>query len=243
MQGVPHHLIDVVEPGEFFSMADFQRLAYEAIDDILARGKVPFLVGGTGLYVNAVADGYQLSGTMPDLSYRRELEKLTTPELYALLMQKLPASDVEPNNRNRVMRVLEKLHDGDDGPSTKQPRYDCLRLGVTWPRDVLGRRIDERMTRRFQEGMIQEVRGLMEGGVSEEFLLKLGLEYKLITQYLTGAIPSEEELNRLLAIAIKQFAKRQMTWFRRDGAIHWLRMDGQPVEEACERITAFLAEG
>ncbi|MCI6037669.1 MAG: tRNA (adenosine(37)-N6)-dimethylallyltransferase MiaA [Clostridiales bacterium] len=242
MQGVTHHLIDVVEPGEFFSMADFQRLAYEAIDDILARGKVPFLVGGTGLYVNAVADGYQLSGTMPDLSYRRELEKLTTPELYALLMQKRPASDVEPNNRNRVMRVLEKLHDGDDTAPTKHPRYDCLRLGVTWPREVLGRRIDERMTRRFQEGMIQEVRGLMECGISEEFLLKLGLEYKLITQYLTGVIPTEEELSRLLSIAIKQFAKRQMTWFRRDGAIHWLRMDRQPVEEACALITEFLAK-
>ena len=242
MRGVPHHLIDVVEPGEFFSMADFQRLAYEAIDDILARGKVPFLVGGTGLYVSAVADGYQLSGKMPDLGYRRELEKLTTPELYALLMQKLPASDVEPNNRNRVMRVLEKLHDGDDAVPTKHPRYDCLRLGVTWPREVLGRRIDERMTRRFQEGMIQEVRGLMEGGMSEEFLLKLGLEYKLITQYLTGVIPTEEELSRLLSIAIKQFAKRQMTWFRRDGAIHWLRMDRQPVEEACALITEFLAK-
>ncbi len=239
---MPHHLIDVVEPGDFFSMADFQRLAYEAIDDILARGKVPFLVGGTGLYVNAVADGYQLSGKMPDLSYRRELEKLTTAELYALLMQKCPQSDVEPNNRNRVMRVLEKLHDGDDAVPTKHPRYDCLRLGVTWPREVLGRRIDERMTRRFQEGMIQEVRGLMESGVSEEFLLKLGLEYKLITQYLTGAIPSEEELNRLLATAIKQFAKRQMTWFRRDGAIPWLQMDQQPVEEACALISDFLAK-
>ena len=140
------------------------------------------------------------------------------------------------------MRVLEKLHDGDDTAPTKHPRYDCLRLGVTWPREVLGRRIDERMTRRFQEGMIQEVRGLMESGVSEEFLLKLGLEYKLITQYLTGAIPTEEELNRLLATAIKQFAKRQMTWFRRDGAIHWLQMDQQPVEEACALITDFLAK-
>ena len=98
------------------------------------------------------------------------------------------------------------------------------------------------MARRFQEGMIQEVRGLMESGVSEEFLLKLGLEYKLITQYLTGAIPTEEELNRLLATAIKQFAKRQMTWFRRDGAIHWLQMDQQPVEEACALITDFLAK-
>ena len=82
----------------------------------------------------------------------------------------------------------------------------------------------------------------MEGGISEEFLLKLGLEYKLITQYLTGVIPTEEELSRLLSIAIKQFAKRQMTWFRRDGAIHWLRMDRQPVEEACALITEFLAK-
>lgn len=238
--GVPHHLIDVREPGEFFSMADFQRLAYEAIDDVLARGKTPFLVGGTGLYVAAVADGYRLSGVAPDLAYREELEKLTTPELYAALKEKLPQSDVEPNNRNRVMRLLEKLHDGDDVAPTKRPRYDCLKLGVTWPRDVLEKRIEERMTRRFRQGMIDEVRGLMEEGVGETFLLKLGLEYKLITQYLTGEISSEEELDRLLLIAIRQFAKRQKTWFRRDPEIRWLDMAADPVKEAEGYIRAFL---
>lgn len=240
MQGVPHHLLDVVDPGEFYSMADFQRQAYQAAEDILSRGKVPFLVGGTGLYVASVADGYQLSDKMPDLQYRAELETYSTEALYQMLLHKLPDTDVEPKNRNRVMRILEKLHDGDDVIPGKSPRFQTLKLGVTWPRDVLGERIDQRMTRRFREGMMEEVRTLLRDGVSEEFLLKLGLEYKLITQYLTGIIPSEEELIRLLAIAIKQFAKRQMTWFRRDKDIHWLAMDENPIMEAGRLIEDFL---
>jgi len=241
MQGVPHHLLDVVNPGDFYSMADFQKQAYEAAEDILSRGKVPFLVGGTGLYVASVADGYQLSGKMPDLEYRAHLETFSTEKLYQMLLDIMPETDVEPKNRNRVMRILEKIHDGDDVIPTKSPRYQTLKLGVTWPREILAQRIDQRMTRRFREGMMEEVSALLKEGVSEEFMLKLGLEYKLITQYLTGVIPSEEELNRLLAIAIKQFAKRQMTWFRRDKDIHWLQMDKDPIAEACSLIEAFLA--
>ena len=114
MRGVPHHLIDVCEPNDFFSMADFQKLAYEAIDDILRRGKLPFLVGGTGLYVASVLDGYQISDKMPDLAYRAELEKLTTPQLYDMLLELKPDVQVEKNNRNRVMRIIERIHDGDD---------------------------------------------------------------------------------------------------------------------------------
>ena len=241
MQGVPHHLLDVVNPGDFYSMADFQKQAYQAAEEILARGNVPFLVGGTGLYVAAVADGYQLSGKMPDLAYRAELETYTTEALYQMLLEKIPTTDVEPKNRNRVMRMLEKIHDGDDVTPSKCPRFQTLKLGVTWPRDVLGQRIDARMTRRFREGMMEEVSTLLKEGVSEEFMLKLGLEYKLITQYLTGVIPSEDELNRLLAIAIKQFAKRQMTWFRRDQDIHWLAMDQDPIQEASRLIQDFLS--
>ncbi len=241
-KGVPHHLIDVCNAGDFFSMADFQRLAYEAIDDIPARGKIPFLVGGTGLYVAAVADGYELSDRMPDLAYRAELEKLATEELYAMLRKAVPDTDVEPRNRNRVMRLLEKLHDGDDVTPSKKPRYETLRLGVTWERDVLRRRIDERLERRLQQGMIEEVRGLLESGVSEEFMIKLGLEYKFITQYLRGDYAALEEMTDLLATAIKQFAKRQMTWFRRDSAIQWLDMANDPFRQACEKIDAFLQD-
>ena len=240
MQGVRHHLIDVREPGEFFSMADFQRMSYAAIDGILARGHLPMIVGGTGLYVDSVLDGYLLSDTEPDLAYRAELEKLTTPELYDMLVALVPEAQVERNNRNRVMRMLERLHDGDDATPGKQARYESLRLGVSWPRDVLAKRIDERLAMRLEQGMIEEVQGLMDRGASREFLLGLGLEYRFITQYLIGEIPDREDMLAQLAHAIKKFAKRQMTWFRRNPDIVWLDMSGDYWAQACEALEAFL---
>ena len=196
MRGVPHHLIDVCEPGDFFSMHDFQRMAYDAIDGIVARGRLPFLVGGTGLYV---------------------------------------ASD-------RVMRLLEKLHAGDDHIPHNRPRYECLKLGVTWDRETLRARIDERLRRRLDAGMIEEVQGLISGGVSLTFLMKLGLEYRFIAQYLTGEIPRREDMVEQLGNAIKKFAKRQMTWFRRDKSILWLDMTGDPVAQACAAIDRFIGQ-
>lgn len=238
-KGVPHHLIDVCEPGDFFSMHDFQRMAYEAIDGIVGRGRRPFLVGGTGLYVASVTEGYVMSDSPPDLEYRAYLETFETPALYQMLLNAIPDTDVEPKNRNRVMRLLEKLHAGDDHIPHNKPRYDCLKLGVTWDRETLKRRIDERLQRRLDAGMIDEVRGLIDGGVSVEFLKKLGLEYRFITQYLTGEINSLEEMTELLSTAIKQFAKRQMTWFRRDRDILWLDMEADPMRQACEAIGKF----
>ena len=223
-------------------MADFQRMSYAAIDGILARGRLPMIVGGTGLYVDSVLDGYLLSDREPDLAYRAELEKLTTPQLYDMLLTLVPDAQVDRNNRNRVMRMIERIHDGDDAVPGKQPRYRSLRLGVSWPREVLAQRIDERLKMRVEQGMIEEVQGLMDRGATKEFLLGLGLEYRFITQYLTGAIPDRDEMLRLLAIAIKQFAKRQMTWFRRNPDIVWLDMAGDPLEQACEAIDAFLRE-
>ena len=240
-QGVPHHLLDVRNPGEFFSMADFQRLAYEAIDDILSRGKVPFLVGGTGLYVDAVADGYELSEKAPDPELRAHLETFETPELYEMLLRRLPDTDIDPKNRHRVMRALERLEAEDYQPGRKSPRFTLLKLGVTWPRPILKERIDERLERRLDQGMVQEVQTLLDQGVSEEFLTKLGLEYKYLTWYLTGKI-GYEQMKEELGNAIKKFAKRQMTWFRRDDRIHWLDMAGNPEEEAAELIRGFLAE-
>lgn len=242
MQGVRHHLIDIAEPNEFFSMHDFQRLAFEAVDDVRARGKTPFLVGGTGLYVASVTDGYVMSDTEPDLEYRAYLETMDTPKLYEMLRELRPEMEIDEKNRNRVMRQLEKIHDGDDHSAPNAPRYDCLKLGVTWPRPVLRARIDERLDRRLEQGMIEEVQGLLDRGASVEFLKKLGLEYRFITQYLIGEIPDRNEMVELLRTAIKQFAKRQTTWFRRDKDIQWLDMAGDPFAEACEKIDRFLAE-
>ena len=241
MRGVPHHLLDIREPGEFFSMADFQRLAYACIDGILFRGRVPFLVGGTGLYVDSVLDGYLLSDTEPDFSYRAKLEERTTPELYGMLLRLVPDTEVDPKNRNRVMRMLERIHDGDDVLPSKQARYESLRLGVSWPREILAGRIQERLERRVGEGMIGEVQGLLDAGVPKEFLLGLGLEYRFITQYLTGEIPDREEMLSQLARAIRKFAKRQMTWFRRNPDILWLDMAGDPLAQASEAVERFLA--
>ena len=243
MKGVPHHLIDVCKSNDFFSMHDFQRLAYQAIDGILARGSVPFLVGGTGLYIASVTEGYVMSDRMPDLAYRDELEQKSTPELYDMLVSLVPDVEVDAKNRNRVMRMLEKIHDGDDHRPHNEPRYDCLKLGVTWDRETLKARIDERLEKRMQQGMVDEVRGLLESGASVEFMNKLGLEYRYITQYITGEFASEADMCAQLSLAIKRFAKRQMTWFRRDKEIRWLDMTGDPLAEASACIRDFLGIG
>ena len=240
MRGVPHHLLDVCRPGDFFSMADFQRQAYAAIDDILDRGKLPFLVGGTGLYVDAVIDGYELSDRPPDLQLREKLETYDTPSLYAMLREKLPETDIDPKNRNRVMRALERLAADDYFPGRCSPRYETLKLGVTWDRETLKQRIDERLEKRLEQGMVQEVRDLMNAGVSQVFLDKLGLEYRYISRYLQGKMTYDQMLDELNR-AIKRFAKRQMTWFRREENLHWLDMTGDPVTEACALIDRFLA--
>ena len=239
MRGVPHHLIDVCQPGDFFSMADFQRLAYAAIDGIQARGKLPFLVGGTGLYVDAVAEGYELSDRAPDLALRAELETHTTPELYQMLQKKLPGTEIDPRNRNRVMRALERLAADDYHPGKRQPRYEVLKLGVSWDRETLKQRIDERLERRLRDGMVQEVQGLLDAGVSREFLMKLGLEYRYLTRYLDGELTYEQMVLEL-GNAIKKFAKRQVTWFKKDPAIHWLDMRADPVAQAAALIDRFL---
>ena len=238
-QGVPHHLIDVCQPGDFFSMADFQRLAYAAIDGILARQRVPFLVGGTGLYVDAVTDGYELSDRAPDLQLREKLETYDTPALYRMLKEKLPDTDIDPKNRNRVMRAIERIEADDYHPGRRSPRYEVLKLGVTWPRELLKQRIDERLDRRLQQGMVQEVQGLLDRGVSIDFLMKLGLEYRYLTRYLQGELGYEQMVEEL-GNAIKKFAKRQMTWFRREENLHWLDMTQDPVAQAVPLIDAFL---
>ena len=139
------------------------------------------------------------------------------------------------------MRALEKLAAGDDQAARKEPRFEVLKFGVTWDRETLKRRIDERLERRLNEGMRAEVERLLDRGVSREFLLKLGLEYRYLTLWITGEM-SEEEMRETLSREIKRFAKRQMTWFRRDPRIIWLDMAGDPVAQATPLIEQFLTE-
>jgi len=243
MEGVPHHLLDVAEPGEQYSVARFQQEAYAAIDDILARGRLPFLVGGTGLYVRAVAEGYVFHAAPPDPALRQRLEGLPTEELRALLTAKGVPLDVDAwNNRPRLVRLIEKLENGEDphAEAERAPRYDVLTLGVSYPREVICQRIDDRLIARLEAGMVEEVAGLRAQGVSDQFLDGLGLEYRYILRHLTGDLPTEEALIDELGRAIKRFAKRQVSWFKKDRDVHWLDMSAHPVKEASGLIHRFL---
>lgn len=243
MEGVPHHLLDVADPGEPFSVARFQPMAYQAIDGILERGNLPLLVGGTGLYVRAVAEGYVFHETPPDPKLRQELESLPTQSL----RDRLTAAGVELdedcyNNRPRLVRLLEKSLNGEDphAEAERRPRYDVLTLGVSYPRETVCERIDARLLARLEAGMVEEVANLRKNGVSDAFLEGLGLEYRYILHYLTGAIPTQEALIEELGRAIKRFAKRQVSWFKKDKDVHWLDMESDPIGEASGLIEKFL---
>lgn len=241
MRGVPHHLLDVAEPGEYFSLSDFQRLAYEAIDDIFKRGGKAFLVGGTGLYINAVVDGYNLHESRPDPILRRETEEKSLEELIEILKEKDPGAleRVDIKNKRRVERAVEKALCGRTGENPSIPRYESLVLGVTYDRETVYERIGVRLDRRLEQGMIEEVRILRESGVSDEFLYKLGLEYRYILMYLRGEFPDYEAFRNKLFMEIRHLAKEQMTWFRKRSDIHWLDMSADPVEEASRLIADF----
>lgn len=244
MAGVPHHLLDVADPGEQYSVARFQAEAYAAIDDILARGRVPFLVGGTGLYVRSVAEGYVFHAAPPDPALRSRLEALPIEELRQALTDAGVELDADCyHNRPRLVRLLEKHLNGEDphAEAERQPRYEVLTLGVGYPRETVCQRIDDRLIARLDAGMVEEVAALRKNGVSDDFLEGLGLEYRYILRHLTGAIPTEEQLIDQLGQAIKRFAKRQVSWFKKDRDVHWLDMEGDPVREAAELIEAFLA--
>lgn len=240
---VKHHLIDVADVSETYSLARFQQAAVEAIDAIAAGGALPFLVGGTGLYISAIVEGYQLADVPPNEPLRAELECLPLPQLVARLEQADPeaARHVDLKNPRRVVRAIELAVAGHGHAAARRrsPRYDCLQLGLTWPRPVLAERIEQRLRERLAGGMIEEVAGLRARGVSDRRLEKLGLEYRFISRYLRGELGSLEALRVQLGTAIRQFAREQLTWFRRDARIIWLDPLGDAFQEARERIEAW----
>jgi tRNA dimethylallyltransferase len=245
MHGVPHHLIDLLEPGVTFSVADFQTRAYACITEIHARGRLPILAGGTGLYTRSVVQGYQLSAVRPDSALRERLEALSAAELYAELYQADPenAVRIDRNNGRRLVRALEKFYGGDlDFPARRRnPRYKTLQLGVTWPRPVLYARIADRLEARLKLGMVEEITGLLAQGVEPAFLEGLGLEYRFICRYLNGGYDSYEAFTAALLTAIRHFAKRQMTWFKAEPDIVWLDMSADYAAQARAAVQEFLA--
>jgi len=258
---VRHHLLDVVDPQDShevskraplrsaegrYSVSRFQQQAIAAIEDILARGYQPFLVGGSPHYIQTVVDHLDMPAIPPDYTLRAQLEMRPLAELVAQLEELDPqsAAMIDRSNPRRVIRALEVcLISGK--PFSQQrgvanPLYRSLLLGTSWPRDVLYRRIDARVDERMRQGMVQEVRNLLDQGVSHERLEALGLEYRFISRWLRGEFTSEAEMVERLKYAIHDFTRRQLTWFRKDKRIVWLQ--GDDLTRAREEVGRFLGE-
>ena len=244
-KGVPHYLLDVAAPNDFFSVMDFQRLAYSAIDDIHSRGVKAFMVGGTGLYVNSVVDGYNLTGKQIDSKLRNEIAAKPLEELISILKEKNPEvlGRLDLCNKRRIERAVERVYLGNTEEPVNLPRYETLVIGTNWPREVLYERIKKRLDMRLEEqNMIDEIVKLRENGATDEFLYGLGLEYRYILMYLRNEFESFEAFYEKLFMEIRHLAKEQMTWFRKRKDMHWIDMTSDPFDEAVTLINNFYGE-
>ena len=234
---VKHHLLDVANLGEQYTLFDFQKQAYDAIDDILKRGKVPFLVGGTGLYSRAVVEGYNLVQEKPNQELRNDLEGKSIDELLKICDELKIELDGEVNKR-RIVRAIE-IAQKEKLPN--KPRYEVLQIGVWWDRDEIYERIKERLEMRMPN-MIQEIKQLVENGTNESFLRSLGLEAKFVVDYLNGKFSSYEEFFEELFKEERHFAKRQNTWYNKEQNLHWIDAKNNLLKNAEKLVEEFLAQ-
>lgn len=240
MLGIKHHLLDVVNPMDDFSVADFQKLADEAINKILAQGKLPIVVGGTGFYIEAITEGLILPEVKPNQKLRAELNNLSTDELMEKLtkLDTISAENVDQNNRPRIIRAIEIISTLGYRPEIKsQPKYQSLKIGLELEREQLAEKIAARLNKRLEQGMVQEVKNLNQNGVTWARLESLGLEYKFIAQFLQDKI-TQSQMRELIQKKSEQFAKRQMTWFQRDDEIKWFKPIDQKIIE--DEVRSFL---
>lgn len=223
-RGIPHHLLDVADPNKRFSAADFVQSGRAAIETIHTRGKIPFIAGGTGFYVDALLGKIVLPNVPPNKALREELEKKPTKELVSLLEKKDPrrAGELDHTNRTRLIRALEIAEELGSVPKYKSDPslYTVLKIGLQIPRDKLKEKIRKRLAEDFKNGLVSEVQSLHEKGLSWERMEELGLQYRYVARFLQGEI-SEEEMREQLKTAIEHYAKRQEAYFGRDKDIHW----------------------
>ncbi|WIV17857.1 tRNA (adenosine(37)-N6)-dimethylallyltransferase MiaA [Paenibacillus polygoni] len=235
MDGIPHHLIDIHEPDYPYSVAEFQANCRHLIEDIHARGKLPFIVGGTGLYVESVCYNFQFSEVGSDEEFRKEQFDYADVHGPEKLHEKLREIDppsaerLHPNDVRRVIRALEIYHmtgmrQSDQlAAQKKESPYDLCIVGLTMDRQMLYKRIEDRIDEMMEEGLVQEVAALLDHGVGPGCISMQGLGYKEIASYLRGEVPLETAVSELKRDT-RRFAKRQLSWFRHMKDIHWVDM-------------------
>lgn len=249
---IPYHLIDIAEPGTKYNLFQYQQDFHTAYNDIRSRGKLPILCGGTGLYIEAVLGGYSLSPVPQNPKLRESLEGKSLDQLTQMLVQLKQKNGSNMHNRTdvdtaqRAIRAIEieTYNLEHPTPERQMPQVDSLVIGINIDRELRREKITRRLKARLEEGMCDEIRSLIDGGVNPDDLIYYGLEYKFVTEYVVGKT-SYEEMFRQLEIAIHQFAKRQMTWFRgmerRGYTIHWIDA-AQSMDEKVEAIMSLMNE-
>jgi len=242
---IPCHLIDIADPGYEYNVFEYQRDFIKVYLDLKKRKIFPVVCGGSGMYADSIITGYKMFEVPPDSGLRIELEKKSMEELKEILSTYKNLHNItDIDTKKRVIRAIEIEHFNQNKAKQKSefPKVKPLVVGIMFDRDSRRKRITERLRQRLESGMVDEVKQLIDMGINTETLIYYGLEYKFITLYLTGEI-SYEEMFKGLEIAIHQFAKRQMTWFRgmerRGIKIHWI--DGElPMEEKVEKVMELL---
>ncbi len=251
---VPHHLIDFVDPAEEFSVAQFQERADEIIPKISERGKLPMLVGGTGLYVKALLEGFMFPEMEKDWDLRERLEQEAEEKGTEYLHNKLKeidpqrAEEVHPNDVQRVVRAIEVYQQtGKTFTHFKQqaqarpPRYQAVKIGLRREREELYERINQRVDQMIDEGLVEEVKELYQADYDRDLIAMQGLGYKELIDYLTGEYDLEEAI-RLIKRDTRHFAKRQLTWFKRDDSIHWFDVSEYKIEDLVAEVETLITE-
>lgn len=246
---VPHHLLDVADPDEVVTLATYRTLAARAIEQIRGRGHVPLLVGGTGLYIRAVVDGFAIPPVPPDPQLRRALEETEAGAPGALHMRltavdPAAAARIHPRNVRRLVRALE-VYERTGRPISAlqrrgEPRGPVLQAGLTMARDALYRAIDARVDAQIASGLVEEVRGLLARGYRADLPSMQGLGYKEIVAHLDGRLSLAEAVGTLKR-STRRFAKRQYTWFRADPRIRWIDVDGLDAGGVARALASVLS--
>lgn len=241
MDGIPHHMIDILNPDETFSVSDFQSQVEHLVSDIEGRGKLPMLVGGTGHYIKALIEGYEFNDENREDIDRltEEYEKFSNEELFSELEKLVPDSGIHPNNRKRIIRrlVKEKLGVKEKKAYTQKPKYDTFLIGLTADRSVIYDRINRRVEAMFNTGLAEEVSGLQKQKLSETAGQAIG--YKEFLPYFKGEASLAEVRERIQAHS-RQYAKRQLTFFRNQLDVHWYDIAQTDTDIIIKDIYQFL---
>lgn len=236
--GIPHHLLDVADVTEVYTASNYKHDAEIALKDILTRHQLPIIAGGTFFYVDTLLGKVSTPTVSPNEKLRHELEARTNSELYKELTQKDPrrAADIDPENKRRLVRALEIVDAlGEVPATTSESPYDTLTIGLSVDLDQLSATIRERIIERLDQGMKEEVEALLVKGVTHERLEELGLECRYLSRHLSGQMTYEEMIGELTT-KTRQFAKRQLTWLKRDQSITWFNKDDQNIFTTVEKF-------